>query len=478
MTLVGWGQIALTLALVLLCALPLGRFMARLFGGERTFLSPVLGPVERGFYRLSGVDGREQGWLAYTLSMLAFSAASFALLYAILRLQAFLPLNPQGFEGMAPDLAFNTTASFVANTNWQAYGGETTLGHFAQMAGLAVQNFLSAATGIALAVAVTRAFARSGVATLGNFWVDLTRATLYVLLPLAIVTALAYVALGVPQTLARRGGRDDARRREADHRARPGRLAGGDQAAWHEWRRLLQRQRRPSLRESERALQRAVDLGDAGRLDRHADHVRADGRARRAGLRAGRSDVRVAARRHGHRLLGGNLRQSADHRARLDAAAGNMEGKELRFGQAMTALYVAVTTGLSCGAVNAMHDALTPLGGLVPMVLMQLGEVLPGGVGSGLYGMLVFAILTVFVAGLMVGRTPEFLGKKIEAREMKLSMLAVLVLPLVILGFHGGGGDAARARSPASATPARTACRKSSTPTPRARATTARPSRG
>jgi K+-transporting ATPase ATPase A chain len=435
MTLVGWGQIALTLALVLLCALPLGRFMARLFGGERTFLSPVLGPVERGFYRLSGVDGREQGWLAYTLSMIAFSAASFALLYAILRLQAFLPLNPQGFEGMAPDLAFNTTASFVANTNWQAYGGETTLGHFAQMAGLAVQNFLSAAVGIALAVAVTRAFARSGVATLGNFWIDLTRATLYVLLPLAIVTALAYVALGVPQTLL---GAVDATTLEGAKQT----IALGPVASQEAIKQLgtngggFFNANAAHPFENPNALSNVLSIWAMlvvstampimfGRMVGRDAQGYALVAAMFALLLAGTATVYWAE-------TSGNPLTTA---LGLDAAAGNMEGKELRFGQAMTALYVAVTTGLSCGAVNAMHDALTPLGGLVPMVLMQLGEVLPGGVGSGLYGMLVFAILTVFVAGLMVGRTPEFLGKKIEAREMKLSILAVLVLPLVILGF-------------------------------------------
>ena len=435
MTLVGWGQIALTLALVLVCALPLGRFMARVFGDERTLLSPVLGPVERGFYRLSGVDRREQGWLAYTLSMLAFSAASFALLYAILRLQALLPLNPQGFAGMAPDLAFNTTASFVANTNWQAYGGETTLGHFAQMAGLAVQNFLSAAVGIALAVAVTRAFARSGVVTLGNFWVDLTRATLYVLLPLALVTALAYVALGVPQTLL---GAVEATTLEGAKQT----IALGPVASQEAIKQLgtngggFFNANAAHPFENPNALSNMLSIW--------AMLVVSAAMPFMFGKMVGRDrqGYAIAAAMFTLLIVGTALVYWSETSGNplttalgLDPAAGNMEGKELRFGQAMTALYVAVTTGLSCGAVNAMHDALTPLGGLVPMVLMQLGEVLPGGVGSGLYGMIVFALLTVFVAGLMVGRTPEFLGKKIEAREMKLAILAVLVLPFVILGF-------------------------------------------
>ena len=435
MTLVGWGQITLTLALVLICAMPLGRFMARLFNGERTMISPVLGPVERGFYRLAGVDGREQAWLAYTLSMLAFSLASFVLLYAILRLQAFLPFNPQGFEGMSPDLAFNTTASFVANTNWQSYAGETALGHFAQTVGLAVQNFLSAAVGIALAVAMTRAFARSGVATLGNFWVDLTRAALYVLLPLSFVVALAYVALGVPQTLL---GSVDATTLEGAKQT----IALGPVASQEAIKQLgtngggffnanaAHPFENPNALSNMLSIWAMLIVSTAmpimfGRMVGRDGQGYAIVAAMFALLIVGTAIVYWAE-------TSGNPLTAA---LGLDPGAGNMEGKELRFGQAMTALYVAVTTGLSCGAVNAMHDALTPLGGLVPMVLIQLGEVLPGGVGSGLYGMLIFAILTVFVAGLMVGRTPEFLGKKIEAREMKLSILAALILPLVILGF-------------------------------------------
>jgi K+-transporting ATPase ATPase A chain len=436
MSTIGWAQIALTFALVLAAAVPLGAYMAKVFSGGHTFLSPVLAPVERGFYRAAGIDpAREQGWLAYALAMLTFSLVGFASLYAILRLQAYLPWNPQGFDSVPPDLAFNTAISFVTNTNWQAYGGETTMSHFSQMAGLAVHNFLSAATGIALAVAVTRAFARTGATTLGNFWVDLTRATLYVLLPLSILVALAFVALGVPQTLA---GSADATTLEGAKQV----IALGPIA-------------------SQEAIKQLGTNG-GGFLNANSAHPFENPNAlsnllsifsmlvvsAALPIAFGRM---IGARRQGYALLaamallliaGVAIVYAAEASGNplltalgLDPAMGNMEGKEVRFGQAMTALFVAVTTGLSCGAVNAMHASLTPLGGFVPLFLIQLGEVLPGGVGSGLYGMIVFAILAVFVAGLMVGRTPEFLGKKIEAREMKLAMLAVLILPLVILGF-------------------------------------------
>ena len=436
MSLIGWLQIAVTLALVLAAVLPLGRYMARLFMGERTFLHPLLSPLERGFYRAAAIDpAREQGWVAYAMAMLVFSGAGFLALYLILRLQGVLPFNPGGIPGVAPDLAFNTAVSFLTNTNWQAYSGETTLSNFSQMAGLAVQNFLSAATGIALAMAVTRAFARSGAATLGNFWVDMTRATLYVLLPLALVVGLAMVALGVPQTMA------DALQATT--------LEGAQQ----------------SIAIGPMASQEAIkQLGTngGGFFNANAAHPFENPSALSNMLSIwamlmvsaalpitfGRM---VGSERQGWAILSamslllicgvalvywaeasGNPLMTA---LGVDPSLGNMEGKELRFGQAMSALFVAVTTGLSCGAVNVMHDSLMPLGGLVPMVLIQLGEVLPGGVGSGLYGMVVFCILAVFVAGLMVGRTPEFLGKKIEAREIRMAVLAVLILPLVILGF-------------------------------------------
>ncbi|MBO3761627.1 potassium-transporting ATPase subunit KdpA [Ciceribacter sp. L1K22] len=436
MTTVGWLQISLLFLAVLIAIKPLGLYMARVFSGERTFLSPILGRVERDLYRVSGVTPeKEQSWLGYTLAMLAFSLAGFLALYAMLRLQAYLPLNPQGFAGMPSDLAFNTAVSFVTNTNWQNYGGETTLSHFSQMAGLTVQNFLSAATGMALAVAVTRALARSKVSTLGNFWVDATRATLYVLLPMAIVVALAFVALGLPQTLQ---GSVTATTLEGANQV----ISLGPVA-------------------SQEAIKQLGTNG-GGFFNVNAAHPFENPTAWSnylnifAMLSISASLVytfgqMVGNRRQGWALISamavlliagvavtywaeaqGNTILTA---IGVDPALGNMEGKEVRFGQAMTALYAAVTTGLSDGGVNGMHGSLTGLGGLVPMFLMQLGEVLPGGVGSGLYGMLVFAILSVFVAGLMVGRTPEFLGKKIEGREMKFAMLAVLILPLVILGF-------------------------------------------
>jgi K+-transporting ATPase ATPase A chain len=436
MTTVGWLQISLLFLAVLLVIKPLGLYMARVFSGERTFLSPVLGRVERDLYRVSGINPeKEQSWLGYTLAMLAFSLAGFLALYAMMRLQAYLPLNPQGFPGVPSDLAFNTAVSFVTNTNWQNYGGETTMSHFSQMAGLTVQNFLSAATGMALAIAVTRALARSKVSTLGNFWVDMTRATLYVLLPLAIIVALAFVAMGLPQTL--------------DGSVTATTLEGANQVI--------------SLGPvaSQEAIKQLGTNG-GGFFNVNAAHPFENPTAWSNYLNIFAMLSISAAMAYTFGQMVGNRKQGwalisamafllitgvavtywAEAQGNtiltaigVDPALGNMEGKEVRFGQAMTALYAAVTTGLSDGGVNGMHGSFTGLGGLVPMFLIQLGEVLPGGVGSGLYGMLVFAILSVFVAGLMVGRTPEFLGKKIEGREMKFAMLAVLILPLVILGF-------------------------------------------
>ena len=436
MTLSGWLQISLILGLVALTARPLGLYMARVFSGERTFLSPVLAPVERGFYALAGVaPEREQGWLAYTLAMLAFSAAGFASLYAILRLQAYLPLNPQGFDGVPPDLAFNTAISFLTNTNWQAYGGETTMSHFSQMAGLAVHNFLSAATGIALALAVTRAFARANATTLGNFWVDVTRSTLYVLLPIAFVLAFGFIATGVPQTLT--GSVDAATLEGAKQTIALGPMAGQEaikQLGTNGGGFFNANSAHPF--ENPNALANVLQIWSmlavsTGLLVMFGKMVGSERQgwalvATVAILIVAGAGIVYWAEAAGNPLLTA---------LGLDPSAGNMEGKEVRFGAAMSALFAAVTTGLSCGAVNAMHDSLTPLGGLVPLFLIQLGEVLPGGVGSGLYGLVVFAILSVFIAGLMVGRTPEFLGKKIESREIKLAMLAVLILPIAILGF-------------------------------------------
>jgi K+-transporting ATPase ATPase A chain len=436
MSVPGWLQIGFVLITVLLIVKPLGLYMARVFSGERTLLSPVLEPVEHGLYRLAGVqEDREQGWLAYTFGVLTFSVAGFLLLYGILRMQNLLPLNPQGFEGLAPDLAFNTAASFVTNTNWQSYGGETTMSHLSQMMGLTVQNFVSAAAGMGVAMALTRAFVRSNMDGLGNFWVDLTRATLYVLLPLAIVVALVFVGMGLPQNL-------DSGFVATTLEGVQQTIAMGPVA-------------------SQEAIKQLGTNG-GGFFNVNAAHPFENPNAFSnylnivAMLAVSSALVyafgeMVGNRRQGWALIsvtvimlvaatgaiywaetGGNTLLVA---AGVDPSLGNMEGKEVRFGQAMTALYSAATTGLSNGGVNGMLGSLTPLGGLVPMFLIQLGEVLPGGVGSGLYGLLVFAVLAVFVAGLMVGRTPELLGKKIEAREMKFAMLAVLILPLTILGF-------------------------------------------
>ena len=436
MTFIGWIQIFITLSLVLLGVIPLGRYMASLFMGERTILSPLLHPVEILFYRLAGVDEKsEQTWLSYTLAMLVFSIFGFVSLYTILRLQAYLPFNPQGFDNVAPDLAFNTAISFLTNTNWQAYSGEQTMSHFSQMAGLTVHNFLSAATGIALAMAVTRAFTRSNTQYLGNFWVDLTRATLYVLLPLSILVTFLFVANGVPQTLI---GSFDATTLEGTSQT----ISIGPVASQEAIKMLgtngggffnansAHPFENPTAFSNVLSIWSMLIISSAlpitfGKMIGSEKQGWALLAAMAVLLVAGVAIV------YGLEANGNPLLSSLG----VDPALGNMEGKEIRFGQAMSALFIAVTTGLSCGAVNAMHDSLMPLSGLIPMLLIQLGEVLPGGVGSGLYGMIVFAILSVFVAGLMVGRTPEFLGKKIEAREIRFAVLAILILPLAILGF-------------------------------------------
>ncbi len=436
MTILGWLQIVLVLGAVILAAWPLGLYMARVFAGEKTRLSPALVPIERAFYEVANIDPRkEQSWLGYTLSVLAISALGFCLLYTMLRFQHVLPSNPQGFASVPPDLAFNTAISFVTNTNWQSYGGETTMSHLVQMAGLTVQNFLSAATGIALAVAVSRAFARSGAATLGNFWVDLTRATLYILLPFSIVIALAFAATGVPQTL---GGYAEATTIEGAKQV----IALGPVASQEAIKQLgtngggFFNVNSAHPFENPNAWSNILSIWSMLLISTALTFTfgRIVGDARQGlALLAVMYTLLVT----GVAIVYGSEAAGIPSQlaAGVDPALGNMEGKDVRFGQALTALYVVATTGLSCGAVNAMHNSLTPLGGLVPLFMIQLGEILPGGVGSGLYGMIVMAILAVFVAGLMVGRTPEYLGKKIEAREMKLAMLALVVLPLAILGF-------------------------------------------
>lgn len=436
MTINGWFQIGLVFALVALCIRPLGLYMADVFDGKRISLNKYIYPLERTIYRAAGInETHEQSWLGYTLSMLIFSGVGFVSLYLILRTQSILPLNPQGFDNLTPDLAFNTSISFLTNTDWQAYSGETTMSHFSQMVGLTVHNFLSAATGIALALAVTRSFSRSESTNLGNFWVDLTRATLYVLLPLSAIVAIIFVALGVPQTLS---ASLDITTLEGIKQT----IAIGPIA-------------------SQEAIKQ-IGTNGGGFFNANSAHPFENPNAISNIISIWAMLVIPCALPITFGRLVGSERQSWTLLAVMaillmaavlcvyyfesagnplitslgvDPSLGNMEGKELRFGQALSALFVVVTTGLSCGAVNTMHDSLMPMAGFMPMFLIHLGEVLPGGVGSGLYGILIFALLAVFIAGLMVGRTPEFLGKKIEAREIKLAMLAVLILPMVILGF-------------------------------------------
>ena len=434
MTLIGWAQIALVLTLVFVCAVPLGRYIAAVVQGERTILSPLLGPVERGFYRLAGVDPAiGMGWNTYAIGLVLLQAVHFLVLYLMLRFQDLLPFNPAGQSGVAPDLAFNTAMSFVTNTNWQAYGGETTLSYGTQMWGLTVHNYLSAATGIAAAAMVARAFAAGSVTALGNFWVDLTRITLYVLLPIGMLFTLFLIASGVPQTLA---GYVDATT-----------LEGAKQ----------------TIALGPVAFQEAIKLlgtNGGGFFNANSAHPFENPTALTGLVQSG-SEILipfamavmfghiVRDRRQGFALFwtmailmvtaivlcyaaegAGNPVLTA---LGVDPSMGNMEGKEVRFGTALSALFAVTTTATSTGAVVAMHDSFTPLGGMVPLFLIQLGEIVPGGVGSGLYGILVFALLAVFVAGLMVGRTPEYLGKKVQAREIKLAMLAVLILPFCIL---------------------------------------------
>jgi K+-transporting ATPase ATPase A chain len=432
MSLIGWAQIALVLALVLMAAVPLGRYIAALADGRVTWLRPL----EALLYRAGGIDAaRGQDWKGYALAMLAANATGFVLLFAILRVQGMLPLNPQGFAGMSSWLAFNTAVSFVTNTNWQAYSGEVAASYLSQMAGLAVQNFLSASTGIALALAISRAFAKGGTRELGNFWADFTRINLYVLLPLALVLGAAFVALGIPQTFA---GYVSATTLEGAEQIIPlgpaafqiaikhlGTNGGGffGVNSVHPF-------------EGPNALATALQIWAQAvipfALCLTFGRIVGDIRQGRALLAVMLGFVVIATAAIYAAEAAGNPVLTA---MGVDPAMGNMEGKDLRFGLPLVALFTATTTGASCGAVNAMLDSFTPLGGMVPMFLIQLGEVLPGGVGSGLYGMLVFALFAVFVAGLMVGRTPEYLGKKVQAREIKLAMLAVLILPVVILGF-------------------------------------------
>ncbi len=429
-------QIAITLLLVFAAAVPLGGYVFRVMEGERVALSRAGAPVERLFYRLSGVEpAREQSWFVYTMSMLAFSLVGFLSLYALQRLQNVLPLNPQGFDAVAPDLAFNTSLSFITNTNWQNYSGETTMSHLTQMLGLTVHNFLSAATGLAMAFALTRGFSRATSPTVGNFWVDMTRATLYILLPLAVVVALALVALGAPQTLT---GALEATTLEGAKQV----ISIGPVASQEAIKELgtngggFFNANSTHPFENPNAFSNMLEIWAI--LVIPFATAFAFGRAV-GDERQGRAIVVAMSIVLGVGVLVAYWAEAAGNplltEIGVDPTAGNMEGKETRFGVAMSAFFATATTGTSTGAINAMHDSFTPLGGLVPLFNMLLGCISPGGVGAGLYGFLVIVVIAVFVAGLMVGRTPEYLGKKIEAREMKLAMLAELIYPLTVLGF-------------------------------------------
>ncbi len=459
MTFNGWLQIVIYFGAILAVTAPLGRFMTRVFARERTLLDPVLVPIERLLYRLTGVDDRrEMRWTEYAMAMLAFSIVSMVVLYAIMRLQAVLPLNTQGLAAVGTDLAFNTAASFTTNTNWQSYVPEVTMSYLTQMAGLSYHNFISAATGIALAVAFIRGISSRERDTIGNFWVDMTRATLWVLLPFCIVGALLLVSQGVvqnlkpydtaqivdPQTVTIK----DADGTETTTVTREQVIAQGPVASQEiikEWGTngggfFNANSAHPF--ENPTPLSNFVEmfaifaisagltytLGDMTKSRRHGWAVFA--------AMAFLFFVGVAtaywAESQGNPMLAGT-----DQTASAMCPGGNMEGKEARFGIASSVLFATVTTDASCGAVNSMHDSYTPLGGMVPLVNIMLGEVIYGGVGAGMYGILVFVVLSVFIAGLMVGRTPEYLGKKIDAFDVKMAMLAILVFPLVILVFTG-----------------------------------------
>jgi K+-transporting ATPase ATPase A chain len=434
MTAIGWIQIFLYCAIIMALVTPLGWYMTRVFKGERTFLSPILRPAEIAIYRIGGVEEtREQHWVTYTISMLLFHVGGFLILYALMRLQAMLPFNPAEQSAVAEDLSFNTAISFITNTNWQNYGGESTLSYLVQMLGLTHQNFLSAATGIALAVALIRGFSRSSMRTIGNFWVDVTRCTLYVLLPICIVYALFLVWQGMPQTL---GAYVEATTLEGAKQT----IAVGPVA-------------------SQVAI-KMLGTNGGGFFNANAAHPFENPTALSNfvqmisifALGAALTNVfgrMVGNQRQGWAILavmgvlfiaGVAVTYWAEARGTvafdaLGLAGGNMEGKEVRFGIVASSLFAVITTAASCGAVNAMHDSFTALGGMIPLINIQLGEIIVGGVGAGLYGMLLFVVLSIFVAGLMVGRTPEYVGKKIEAREVKMAMLAILVLPLMYLGW-------------------------------------------
>ena len=434
MTLIGWIQIFLYCAIVVALVKPLGWYMTRVFNGEATFLSPVLRPVERGIYWIGGVDERrEQHWLTYAVAMLLFHVGGFLIIYGLMRLQALLPFNPAEQSAVAEDLSFNTAISFITNTNWQNYGGESTLSYLTQMVGLTHQNFLSAATGIALAVALIRGFARSSMRTIGNFWVDVTRCTLYVLLPICIVYALFLVSQGMPQTL---GAYVDATTLEGAKQT----IAVGPVASQVAIKMLgtngggFFNANAAHPFENPTALSNFVQMISIFALGAALTNVfgRMVGNQRQGWAILAVMGVLFIA---GVAVTYWAEASGTTALHALGLTGGNMEGKEVRFGIVASSLFAVITTAASCGAVNAMHDSFTALGGMIPLINMQLGEIIVGGVGAGLYGMLLFVVLAIFVAGLMVGRTPEYVGKKIEAREVKMAMLAILVLPLSYLGW-------------------------------------------
>jgi K+-transporting ATPase ATPase A chain len=451
MTHLGILQILLYFVLILLVTRPLGAFMTRVFGGERTFLHPVLRPLERLIYRLSSVkEDAEQRWTQYCGAVLAFSFFSFLFVYLLQRLQGMLPFNPMGFgtgsapsnaTAMTPDLAFNAAVSFMTNTNWQSYVGETTMSYLVQMAALAVQNFTSAAAGIAIAIALIRAFAQQKVNTLGNFWVDLTRCTVYILLPVSVLGALFLVWQGMPQNF---DAYAKVRTLEAIEQTIPqgpmasqeaikefGTNGGGflNANSAHPYENPT-----PLSNFFEMLLIFAIPAGLTYTFGRMLGDTRQGWTIFAAMSIMFLAGVFVAywSEQTGNPILAslGVEQNTSDTQP-----GGNMEGKEVRFGIAASALFATITTGASCGAVNGMHDSYTPLGGLVPLFNMQTSEVIFGGVGAGMYGILLYAILAVFIAGLMVGRTPEYLGKKIESKEVKMAMLALIATAASILVF-------------------------------------------
>lgn len=434
MTFQGWLLIVVFVGILLAITKPMGRWLYALYDGQRTPLHRILGPVESGFYRLAGIDPtEEQGWRRYAVHMLIFNALLLLFTYAVLRLQGVLPLNPLGYDGTTADLAFNTAISFTTNTNWQSYGGESTLSNLSQMLGLTIHNFLSAATGIALAFALFRGFARREMKTIGNFWADMTRVTLYLLLPVCIVYAIFLIANGVPQTLA---ASVDVTTLEGAKQT----LALGPVASQEAIKMLgtngggFFNANSAHPFENPNALTNFVQMlsifsigfGLTWTFGKAVGNPRQGWAILAAMVTIFLAGVTIT---YWQEAAGNPILHN------LGAMGGNMEGKEVRFGIAASSLFSVVTTAASCGAVNAMHDSFTALGGMIPLFNIQLGEVVIGGVGAGIYGFLLFAILAIFVAGLMVGRTPEYVGKKIEARDVKLAVLAIAVLPLIILGF-------------------------------------------